>query len=31
MRRISFAAGIAAAVLVVAGCGQNIQIAEQEK
>ncbi len=28
MRRISFAAGIAAAVLVLAGCGQNIQIAE---
>ena len=28
MRRISFAAGIAAAALVLAGCGQNIQIAE---
>ena len=30
MRRISFAAGIAAAVLVVAGCGQNIEFARPE-
>ena len=30
MRRISFAAGIAAAVLVLAGCGQNIEFARPE-
>ena len=31
MKRGSFAAGIMTAVLVLAGCGQNIQIAEPEK